>query len=1457
MRREVGRTGRSIHGAAQGAVGKFEVVMGRPSAIGLTGGLTATLIRRCPAVGEWLTPSTEHLTVPAQGHFSPVTFRRWPDGGHIPGVTTTMTNVRARVGRRTVLIHPASGGETAAELAAAVGLGSLCVDGRRVPDTCPLIVSGLVDGSELTDGDAGPIDTGEQEHPESRWVAAVVTGPDCGGRTPLTPGRHIIGRARSALLRVDDPRLEPHHAVVDVGGDAADEVELLQLAGSVAIQVDRTAAGTTVSVGASRVELRPTQPETEEVAAAGPSRISETSPWHRDHHRPLRPPAPPLAAPIGVPDRAPAIGTATVPAAIVPAVLAAFGTAVIAIVLHQPLILLFGLSAVLVAAGTWAAQHVSRLRRARVDRTDRERITTDLTIAIGNQATADASWLRQTSPDVGDAIERITAGSPRLWERRPEHGDAWRVVLGRGEQPWRARFEVETVDADLAVLLTTRSNLADVPIAADVGPGTVLGISGRAARGVARATIVQLAANCGPADWELLIVTDRPEDWRWTSWLPHDTSVVTAADAASAERLGAPQRDRHVLVIVDAPGALSSRTAPLRRLLAGDPRPAAIVLADDTAALPSFCTSVLGCGSLDGAEARWFTDPTAAELPIPVQTAAITIARATSVAARLAHRRDPEVEGAAGAAPRAVGLMSALGDAVASAEAIARGWDHRGIDPPPSGLIGAATDGTVEIDLCRDGPHALIGGTTGAGKSELLRTMLVGLAVASPPDLLSFVLVDYKGGAAFDACADLPHVAGIVTDLDEHLAARALRSLDAELRRRERLLRDVGASDLTAYRTLTGGREPLARLVVVVDEFATLATELPTFLASLVSVAQRGRSLGVHLVLATQRPGAAINDDIRANTNLRIALRVQDPNEAMDVAGDRAPAAFDRRSPGRAMLRLGTDERVVFQVAATGGPITTARTAGLEIHVEGERPRDDLTTDLPSQLATLVARIGDAASGRAHARPVWAPVLPAVVTADDVAMIAPPTATSHLVAVDVGGTLAVGNRADPCVGIIDDPDAQRRRPLRWQHRDGHLVVAGTLGSGTTSAALAVVRGLAAQVRPEALHVYVLDGRGDPGLRSLAGLPHCGGVVGVADAERLERTVRLLHARTRSRPSSAADVVVVVDGLPALRSAVDAIGGDLHERFDDVLADGPAAGVTVLATTDQPVLPLALTARATQRWIMRLADPTMASLLDVSSVDAIGPDAPPGRLVALPERLEAQVVAPVVAAAWPPVAGIGPAPIGLLPTHVPADGLPPGRRAPGRTLLPLGLGATELEDVTFEIADGDHLLVLGSSRSGRSTALVRLVVAWSQAHPDGSITTVTPRRSPLAAVAGERAWANAATFEAEVATTGRHLLVVDDAELIEHPALAAMCATAGVTVLAASRPDALRGIYGHWTQVVRRSRTGLVLGRTSELDGDLLGVVLPRRRPAPSAPGRGWLVIDGACQGIVQLATDVA
>ncbi len=266
-------------------------------------------------------------------------------------------------------------------------------------------------------------------------------------------------------------------------------------------------------------------------------------------------------------------------------------------------------------------------------------------------------------------------------------------------------------------------------------------------------------------------------------------------------------------------------------------------------------------------------------------------------------------EPAAGARmPSQLALADALGGVEVTDAWVAERWRARGVaagagggsHPAPSAVVGRTPEGPFVIDLVRDGPHVLVGGTTGSGKSEFLRTLVTSLAMSSPPEQLSFVLVDFKGGAAFGPCTALPHVVGLVTDLDDHLVARALASLRAELRRRERRFAEVGAGDLGAYQRRSGpDTEPVPRLVVVVDELRALVEELPDFVTGLVRLAALGRSLGVHLVLATQRPSGAVSAEIQANVSLRIAFRMRDRSDSLDVLDDGSAAAITQHArPG-------------------------------------------------------------------------------------------------------------------------------------------------------------------------------------------------------------------------------------------------------------------------------------------------------------------------------------------------------------------------------------------------------------------------------------------------------------------------------------------------------------------------------------------------------------------------------
>jgi DNA segregation ATPase FtsK/SpoIIIE, S-DNA-T family len=1353
-----------------------------------------------------------------------------------------------------VSVPPGDISTTVGDLADALGVGrrGLWIDGHSVSGVVPLHDCGLVVGSTIS-----PWGAGSDDPPDARWELRVVAGPDAGATAPLEAGRTVVGsecaRGTSAAVVVADPGMAPFHAAFEVIEGRGDGVALIcvPLADRLA---QRCSVPPAVPVRLAETVVwavaRPPDVPHDRGAVVGGRRVVRRPPRvlpgggrsGRERHdgAPMRP-TPPAASFERPTPHDDAEHVAAPPTA---ALIGSGVTVVLAAALGQPMLALFGLSGGVVAVATWGHARFGTRRRKRRLRSQRAAAQARLADDERTRREALATRERSGVVDLCECLGRIDRLDPRLWERRPDHSDTWTVVLGLGEHA------PTPVDAPLHA----------VPVSTSLAPGTVLGLAGEraAVRGLARSLLVQAVANVGPADLTVRVVTDDVDEWAWVGWLPHCLAIDDVDSAGSG---APPPPATAVLTVVD-----SREPSRLEWMSSGD---VVMVLTDSAVHLPAGCTAL---GTLSGSALRWH--PCAADgLPIPVHAAGLRRSRAESAAARLAGLHDPEC--ASSTIEGAVALADLVPDHRAG---IVRAWDTLGPDPAPRSPLGVSSSGVVHLDLVRDGPHALVGGTTGAGKSELLRTLVVGLAASSPPEHLSFLLVDYKGGAAFDACERLPHVVGTVTDLDGSSAERALRSLHAELRRRERVMREHGVSDMAALRRVAAtrpGTTTLARLVVVVDEFATLAAELPDFLSALIGVAQRGRSLGVHLVLATQRPGGVITDDIRANTNLRVALRVASTAEAVDVVGDVVPATFPRDRPGRAAVRLGHEELVIVQVASTQTP--SARHPACPDLAGPDRggiarrgvvvdavpdllstirsPRSPLESS--AELDRLVDEIVAAAERRGGDAPTppWCAPLPDRVTVED--LVRP---QDH--------------------GVLDDPDAQTRRSLVWEPERGHLLVVGAVGSGCTSTLMVVAATAGSRVgptvpldvapaRPE---VVVIDAVGDPNWDRVA--PRLGPLVRITEVERLVRLVETLGAvladRRRSTQGGLSPIVVVIDGVGALRSTLGDLDHELLDRFDRVLADGPGVGVVVAASaTDVAAVPLGLVTRSTQRWILRLSDPLDGSLLGVPTGEVPDHRAPPGRHVALPERLTGQVVAPE-AVVWPQSAS--PLTFGRLEPLaevVVSDDLG-GPVLDGRAVwVPLGIGWTDLTAVHVRCEPGENLLVVGPSRSGRSTVLEHLARTWIRASGDRCVVVLHGRAaapldlsdlpveaSPVDVVAVSSAADAVDALEEALRCDREVLAVVDDADRVEDPTgrLAAVLAAGTVASVVAGRTDGLRSAYGHWTSVVRRSRTGVVLGRLGHTDADVLGVVLPRRPGVPDAPGRGWLVVDGVPIDVVQTAT---
>lgn len=1440
------------------------------------------------------------------------------DGDSRRELDVRVNNPSATVGDLTHALDPTAGDR------------ALLVGDRVADPDFELTEAGLHEGAEVRfapgpAGGRGPLSLSPlPDAAPSRLELVVVNGLDAGRRFALRPGTTIVGRAPGCEVVLPDGTLSRRHASLTL--TAAGEVTIDDLgshngtwvAGEPAVGPVPVGERVPIRLGALEVEVRPVD-DHDRPLALDPLRHTTTA-GTIPFNRPPRP-APPPASDDVRPPAAPASGQGKVPLSLIGILTPLLFAGVMFLVLESAHMLLFaGLTPLMAIANAVD----SKRRGRRTDRSEKDRFAREMRefrARLDGLAQAERRRRELATPDPGEIMRRVRLPSVTLWERRPAHHDFLHLRAGVGRVPWRPPVvdppKLSEVPEQLTEALADAATLVGSPVPVDLSAGGVVGVVGHrdAALALARSLLCQATALHGPADLPVMVLArpDAAPVWDWTKWLPHTRDAggsgrMLSADGGLSTRLvesrlkAAGPRDRHertppgagppvgptLLVIVDDESLTEGRRAPTRSLLRGDGGlVAGIVIASTVDRLPAVCTTVVEMTDPDGSAD--LTMPQAGERIEAFHPAGMSDDVARACARALARFEDPELDLVGAGLPSSIRLLPLLELEDCAPDAVLARWKDGDVDPRPATPVGVAEDGVFTVDLVGDGPHALVGGTTGSGKSELLRSMVAGLAACVDPDHLTFVLVDFKGGSAFDECARLPHTVGMVTDLDEHLAERALRCLEAELKHRERTLREAGATDLPDY--LRKGRpEPMPRLLVIIDEFATLKAELPQFIDALVGVAQRGRSLGVHLLLATQRPQGAISDNIRANTNMRIALRVQEPNDSKDVIDVPDAAAIPRTVPGRAYVRLGPGEVVAIQSALSTGTRSESTAAPIDVapFVYGPEPRrppppppeapgpptvgagggpedDEPETDL----SVLVRVIGEAfeQTGRPRPRRPWPDPLP-----DDLDLDA---LTEDALARGAGGEApgATPLVATVPLGLADDPDAQTQYPMGWVPGDGNLIVYGLGGSGTTTTLTTLALGLARSHAPDDVHVYALDfGAGE--LSALATLPHVGGVVLANERERQMRLIRHLRGeldRRRAVGAAAARgepaIVTLVDGWSAFAAEYgDLAGNAVWEAFTRVMADGPEVGLyTIVAADRANAVPSTIASLVRQRLALRLADRNDYSNFGVRS--SAVPEMVPGRALVAGTGQVVQVARPAggVAVAVERIAAAHRAPrrpplrVEPLATELPLADLGAAAELDARPWrIPVGVAERTRTAVGLVAYQGEHALVTGPARSGKSTTLLTIAAVCRAARPDLTAVAVAGPRSPLR----DHPLVDAVVAPGEIGTRlgplvdgtdGVVLVLVDDAEALDDQGgvldRLSTSDRADLLFAAAGRNDGIRSGYSHWTRPLRRSKVGVLLRPDVDLDGDILGAQLPRRAPVAMVAGRGYV----ACAGEVDLA----
>ncbi|MFC9256766.1 type VII secretion protein EccCa [Amycolatopsis thailandensis] len=993
------------------------------------------------------------------------------------------------------------------------------------------------------------------------------------------------------------------------------------------------------------------------------------------------------------------------------------------------------------------------------------------------------------------------AGSYRLWERRKDDQDFAIARIGTGPQSPAATIvapdtkpleELEPLSAlALRRFITTYSAIGGLPIAIAVNGFSRIHLRGDRERalGMLRAILAQLATLQSPDDLRLAICVDeeRRPDWEWVKWLPHALHP-DRGDALGPLRLVAPtipalesmleeelsKRPRfdpeadvrvtgpHLVVVLDGGSVAGSDHLMTGGGVEG------VTIVDLTTMPPRALDRTTVVLDVD-ASGDLVSETIDGDLPLG-QADSLGLVAAEGLARQLAPLR--LTAGLRGDAPMSVELGLAelldLGDPYEFTPSDT--WEPRPNRDRLRVKLGIQADGApLEIDLKESaqdgmGPHGLLIGATGSGKSELLRTLVLALAVTHPPSSLNFALVDFKGGATFTRLDALPHTSAVITNLaDElHLVDRMTDAINGELIRRQELLRAAGNfSSLRDYEKARAAGAPLPEvptLLVICDEFSELLSAKPDFIDMFVQIGRVGRSLGVHLLLASQRLEEGRLRGLETHLSYRIGLRTFSEMESRTVLGV-ADAFKLPRAPGHGFLKVGTDQMDRFRSAyvsgvyqrADGGSVTavggeqlvlqeyTTSYLAAEFELDEEEAADQEPEEDTAVGETLLDILVDRLEGQGvPAHQVWLPPLADSPTLDGLL----PALARHPQRGLTTDSPAMAGSLRPVLGIVDRPFEQRRDPLvlDLSGAAGHVLVLGAPQTGKSTALRTLICSLALTHTPRETQFYCLDFGGGT-LASIADLPHVAGVCGRLDTGAVRRTVaevatllahrermfaeqqidgivtyRRLRAEDRYADHAHGDVFLVIDGWQTLRNDFP----DLEEMVGDIAARGLSYGVHVVASCARAFdLRMNIRDLFASKLELKIGDP-IDSLVNRRAAMGVPADAP-GRgiamsghqmLMALPRidgvadavDLTAGLTGLVgtIKAAWP---GNPAPPVRLLPGLFPYEELPEKDATSGEGAgLAVGIHEHDLSPMRLDFTADPHFFLLADTQSGKTSFL---------------------------------------------------------------------------------------------------------------------------------------------------------
>ncbi len=829
---------------------------------------------------------------------------------------------------------------------------------------------------------------------------------------------------------------------------------------------------------------------------------------------------------------------------------------------------------------------------------------------------------------------------PRLYERMLSNDDFLTLSLGQGTLPISYQFEHDKNDAKIKSklekfieqkIIEPYEKVENIPVTIGLRQ-TTLGLAGNSAalRQALQTTLFQLAAFHSYHDVQFVAVLNEAEYqnyWQEWRWLPHfqleslnlrglvynaqtRDMVLNSLYQMLVKRRQEYKEQRNsrevmffkpqiVLVIQDESWLTGHN---LNEFLMEDMSRygVTVIWAKETLAmLPETVTTLV-----DYHSSKLGTlineDQTYLNLEFVPNSYPKKITQAAAIK-RLANLRHVEVE--KNSIPESISFLQLYQVKRVAELNVKKRWqlaDTSKTLAVPLGVRGKNDVVNLNLHERAHGPHGLLAGTTGSGKSEVLQSFILSLAVNFAPEDVGFLPIDYKGGGMANLFADLPHLLGSITNLDGASTARALKSIHAELERRQRLFREFGVNHINGYTKLykkgkTGATdgvyptEPLPHLFLISDEFAELKANEPEFMNELVSTARIGRSLGVHLILATQKPSGVVNEQIWSNSRFKIALKVAEPADSKEVI--KTPDAASITLPGRGYLQVGNNEIYeLFQTAYSGAkyvPDEAQNTAKVDdriwlINHLGQA--ELLTADLSlaneeqqsdtekTELEAVVEQIKNEAK-KLHvplpSKP-WLPPLAKVMVTPEI---------------DWRANWQIDRDLKVPLGMLDIPSKQKQEPLMFDLAEfAPAVLVGSSGYGKSTLLQTLVVNLAKQNSPVQVQFYLLD-FGTNGLLPLRDLPHTADIAGLDDREKLFKMLRILERLLDQRKAKFQEVAAsnlaqyqmeTGEKLPVILVAVDAYDNitedEARERIDQVLnrliREGQALGVNIVITANR-------------------------------------------------------------------------------------------------------------------------------------------------------------------------------------------------------------------------------------------------------------------------------------------------